>query len=83
MVRINGVKCIDLNYVLALDLKIDGAVLTILEGRLREVSLGSYQAEAKILINGFEIFKCPTRVWKLPGTLRSKEGIPLRRAVSR
>jgi hypothetical protein len=81
IVQIDGVTSIDLTYELVLDLELEGAVLTILNGRLCEVSLGTYQGEGKLLINGAEIIKFPTKQWRLPATLRSEKGIPLHRVT--
>jgi hypothetical protein len=81
VITIDGKDAVQLPFELTLTFVIDVAVLTIRNSKLYEANLGDYHAEAQIRCGQLELYKYTTKERKLPGTLHSAAGIPLRRGA--
>jgi hypothetical protein len=76
-VLVDGVKIDTLPFELKLTLTLDGAVLTIRDGKILAVSPGKCTAGGEMTLEGYEIFKREAASVKLPGTWTFKEPIAI------
>jgi hypothetical protein len=67
-----------LEFEVELSVKLEAAVLTIRDGKFREIATGEAEVEASLSCEGSTLVKRELGDYKLPGRISFGEGIPIR-----
>jgi hypothetical protein len=70
-------------FEINLNLTLQGVVLKIQGGKIREIRSASVKGKGKIQIEGANLLEKETESWTLPGVIELGEGKPIERVVSK
>lgn len=70
------------DFDIELELTLEGAVVAIRDGKIREIRVGSCEGSGSVKCENVTLAERKTRAFQLPGSIPLEDGIPLARATA-